>query len=624
MIVVVESFEGESGDGWKGAKLAALCVGVSAYSERSALRKLGNAGRDAESMFKKMKDCSHCCAAIMRDPKDRITILHHLCRDFLDQLAALPEEEMPEAVMLIVAGHGKQDGQDVFLIPSDAKSDTREALETECLSHLTVLEEFNKYNVLKDIKFWLILDVCRETDASSLTHTIDAKEGRAPKHYCICYSTSRGGVAEDGDPESHSPLVLGLLDDTNGILARGVSLKKGVELACDYVSRNNSRQTPIITGTGGTMGDLVLRPGIVFHEVGLRSMDSTQFTRRDAFMTRLTTWAASCEGSPRIAVVGQGGAGKSTLALCFLKELGRLSHDWARLVFFLQAGDLMRGYRDLFQKLYHMLGLKGPEPEKDEEVRTRVHSLLDHSDIKNTWVGVLDDLPCPSDLQHHGMEWLLANDARGFPWSSGKAIVTSRSQEWVRAFGSSHLVEMVMFEVHEAVAFLKGKVEGWLEDNEGVVEVARRLGYFPLKLASAAGCASEYGLDTQSYMQEFEKSCSKYVKKWESRNKGEGEYMYSYTDVVRMTWERLALGGEDADRAKELLRKLAMMDPCSIPVDLFEDFRLLLSIPKRHCLVTLEMGPPALVSMHALLQQEIRDHFMGDDRPQVSCQRFHV
>jgi hypothetical protein len=110
-------------------------------------------------MFKKMKDCSNCHAAIMRDPKDRTTILKHLRDDFLNKLAALPEEEMPEAVMLIVAGHGKQDGQDVFLIPSDAKSGTRERLETECLSHRTVLEEFNKYKVLKDIKFWLILDV---------------------------------------------------------------------------------------------------------------------------------------------------------------------------------------------------------------------------------------------------------------------------------------------------------------------------------------------------------------------------------------------------------------------------------------------------------------------------------
>jgi hypothetical protein len=307
--------------------------------------------------------------------------------------------------------------------------------------------------------------------------------------------------------------------------------------------------------------------------------------------------------------------------LCFLKELGRLSHVWARLVFFLQAGDLMRGYRHLFQKLYNMLGLKGPEPEKDEEVRTRVHALLDHSDIKNRWVGVLDDLPCPLDLQHHRMEWLLVNDFLGFPWGSGKTIVTSWSQEWLKVVGRSHL-QMGLFEVHEAVAFLKGKVEGWREDNEGVAEVARRLGYFPLKLASAAGCASEYFLDTRSYMQELEKCCSKanLVQRWESRSKLEGEYMYSYTDVVRMTWERLASrAGEDAEGAQELLRKLAIMDPGSIPVDFFEDFRLLMPILNSHCLVSLKMLPTPLVSMHAVLQQEIRDHFMGDNKPQVSC-----
>jgi hypothetical protein len=78
---------------------------------------------------------------------------------------------------------------------------------------------------------------------------------------------------------------------------------------------------------------------------------------------------------------------------------------------------------------------------------------------------------------------------------------------------------MVMFEVHEAVAFLKDKVACWREDDEGVGAVARRLGYFPLKVASTAGCASTYGLDTRAYLQELEKSCSEYVQTWESRSK---------------------------------------------------------------------------------------------------------
>ena len=41
-MVMLKNFECESGDWCKGAKLAALCVGMSAYSEKSGLVKLGN------------------------------------------------------------------------------------------------------------------------------------------------------------------------------------------------------------------------------------------------------------------------------------------------------------------------------------------------------------------------------------------------------------------------------------------------------------------------------------------------------------------------------------------------------------------------------------------------------
>ncbi len=40
-------------------KLAALCVGVSAYSEKSGLVKLGNPVRDAEAVFKKINKCAN-------------------------------------------------------------------------------------------------------------------------------------------------------------------------------------------------------------------------------------------------------------------------------------------------------------------------------------------------------------------------------------------------------------------------------------------------------------------------------------------------------------------------------------------------------------------------------------
>ena len=45
-------------------------------------------------------------------------------------------------------------------------------------------------------------------------------------------------------------------------------------------------------------------------------------------------------------------------------------------------------------------------------------------------------------------------------------------------------VAAVNFEAEEAQTYLKGMVQQWSGDEEGVAQVARRLSYFPLSLAS--------------------------------------------------------------------------------------------------------------------------------------------
>jgi hypothetical protein len=118
-----------------------MCVGVSTYSAQSGLRELDNPVRDAEAVFKETNQCVDCLAAIVRNPADKDTILNHLRDDFLEPLAALPKEQMPDSVMLVLGGHGIQHGSDVFLIPANAKSDSVADLQAECLSHLAVLNE---------------------------------------------------------------------------------------------------------------------------------------------------------------------------------------------------------------------------------------------------------------------------------------------------------------------------------------------------------------------------------------------------------------------------------------------------------------------------------------------------
>ena len=492
---------------WQGLRLAVLCIGVSAYASQHEY--LDNAVRDAEAVYEAVNAIADCRAAIIRDPADKNVIRTHLRKHFLQPLAESP----PEVVLIFVAGHGLQRGHNVYVIPSKASSEDATDLEEECLSHLKLFEWLKQFldapakEMLKRVKFVVIMDVCRvsvpfESSANISPLSIDPEAGKAPEKLALCYSTARGGVASDGDKGSHSPLALGLLDAQKGIFAAGVSLKQGIENACAAV-RESTKQRPI-TISLDEIGDYMLKPmpahGCdtqrdvlepllvdVLCEVGVIHMDHCQVTRRGAPMKRLWDWAVSADGAHRIAVVGQGGSGKSTLAHCFLAEVGRELVSSIRLVFFLQAGDMMRGYRQLLKELKRMLRHSGPEPVKDEEVRAQVHMLLRSDCVKNKWIGVLDDLPSPVDTDSPEVSWLMDRYASAFPWGYGKTIVTSRSAEWVCVQHVGNGFTVSNFEVEEAHAYLKGMVHLWSEDEKGVAEVARRLSYFPLALASAAG-----------------------------------------------------------------------------------------------------------------------------------------
>jgi hypothetical protein len=117
-------------------RLAALCIGVGTYDAMPST----NAVTDAVALFKRINECADCRAAVVKDPDSKITVIDHLIR-FLDALATLPADELPEVVLILLAGHGMQSGSDVFLIPKKAKCEGRHLyFEDTLLSHLRVLE----------------------------------------------------------------------------------------------------------------------------------------------------------------------------------------------------------------------------------------------------------------------------------------------------------------------------------------------------------------------------------------------------------------------------------------------------------------------------------------------------
>ena len=140
--------------------------------------------------------------------------------------------------------------------------------------------------------------------------------------------------------------------------------------------------------------------------------------------------------------------------------------------------------------------------------------------------------------------------------------------------------------------------------------MTRRFAYFPVALASAAGCAKAFRLEPHQYLAELERCRSKLLEDWNSRVKTAGDYPHEFFQVMHVTCQRLA-EGQHAVTVMELLRMLAFVDPCDIPITLFEHLRRHLPVLTEHCLVTVSSAG-AHVSMHALTQQVLREHLMGN------------
>ena len=134
----------------------------------------------------------------------------------------------------------------------------------------------------------------------------------------------------------------------------------------------------------------------------------------------------------------------------------------------------------------------------------------------------------------------MKENAGGFPWRSGKTIVTSRFRKWMDSPGFGHSFEVGNFEVEEAHHYLQDRVNDWRGDDDGVARVAQRLAYFPLALASAVGCAKEYALSPSEYIQELDTNRSRILDKWNARNRTADEYPYELFEVVHATWQRLS------------------------------------------------------------------------------------
>ncbi|KAJ1468770.1 hypothetical protein T484DRAFT_1983759 [Baffinella frigidus] len=182
----------------------------------------------------------------------------------------------------------------------------------------------------------------------------------------------------------------------------------------------------------------------------------------------------------------------------------------------------------------------------------------------------------------------------------------------------------------EACGWVRRRVPAWEGDEAGVLELVRKLGCLPLSIEQAAAFVKEYRIKSPAlYLAEQAEHSSVLRKKWGERRLRGGEYLFSFAEVISLTFAKLSLETDDDDKsvgAIELLRKMAFFHTDGIPADLFKvEEWVHVSTLARHSLV-LDIGAGGL-SMHAMTQEVVRDLLMGGSKATVLGEvlaAFHV
>jgi hypothetical protein len=224
-------------------RFAAFCLGIDLF-DAEELPQLSNCCRDANYLASCLREVVpaassrnlvHSC-----DNMTKVQFERRFSR-FESELAALSaRSETPDLVIVFLASHGFQLDSDIYVAYSDThigeyvQAEPRHALKETCLdiSRLICRIKLGYSGPLA-----LILDACRTSPIPSLALHLTSLANRItyPSNTLVCFSTSAGGTAADGDGAQlqHSPFFLALMQK---LTVAEVSIRSAIDAACNALS----------------------------------------------------------------------------------------------------------------------------------------------------------------------------------------------------------------------------------------------------------------------------------------------------------------------------------------------------------------------------------------------------
>ena len=234
----------------QGLRVQALCIGVGEYGGGvGELAKLPNATADAKSMARCVDELGGSKAQLVENLARKCDMMQGL-KDFVSKVDA---DRPPRIILVFYAGHGMQQGDAIYMLPTRANPKTPQQLKSEGMSHDELFRNLKKGIDDKirvgNVLYFIILDSCRKSlEGSEVAagYSLEIHEPLSenqPEHWLLCTSTFRRAFAYDGeDGEQNSPFTHALVSVECGLFQPNVPLVQALRLICKRLGRQDEQQ----------------------------------------------------------------------------------------------------------------------------------------------------------------------------------------------------------------------------------------------------------------------------------------------------------------------------------------------------------------------------------------------